>query len=404
LWKSGGHISEHDKNRIVEFFNKRLTSRHKSPITAAWLFQDWKPRYPEEKHQSLPQPPAFPLAHVQHRGTDLQDTDLPDLLTPGSATTNISQLYNPHVGARLAKRLEERSADAILAVENGDFAAQGSIGARIAEDAAAFPSIRSVGLYLAGEGLRLSADLEANPSAKAALYQQALAKYRESSLLLPTDPRPVRGVARINEREELFDEATKGFEHAEGLVLVSKSKRGTPYRMPFLDHEHLRVVRHKIHCLFDLREHSPANVWNRVHKTEELYGLVVHCDNLHRELMEPFSSRQRWWQIEWFMGLVFLAKAWGYLKQHDRMLFCLIHALSFRRSMLANPSTLTNIERANLEWWTEVAFSSREMLTKHFTRRVEQLHAALLHLDYVSVLTTVDDLLLEFRSPGDKNT
>lgn len=403
LWKSGGYLLDHERMRIVEVLNRVLKAKGKPTITVEWLFQDWQLRPPANKHVNPSQ--ARPPLQVQpQRFTiELDDIDLPDLLTPGPATTQIRQIYEPQIGAQLAETLQEHSTNAILAVENGDFGAQSTIGVQIAEEAAEFPNIRGVGLYFSGEGLRLSADLERNPSKRANLYRQAAGKYYEASQLLPSDPRPIRGIARIKEREDLFDEAMEGFSRAEGLVLVSKFRRGVSYRKPFLDHEYLRVIRHKMHCLFDLREKSPNNVWNREHKRQELYGLVVRCDNLHHELMGSFNGRRRWWQIEWFMGLVFLAKAWGSLRQGDRMFVCLLHALSFRRSMFADSKVLNDIERSNLKWWVEVALLFRDLLTKQFVRSVEQLQAALFENNDVAVLVRVDDLVREIRPPGEKS-
>jgi hypothetical protein len=169
-----------------------------------------------------------------------------------------------------------------------------------------------------------------------------------------------------------------------------------------LDHEHLRVARHKIHCLLDIRESNRNCAWNRANKYHELYGLVTQCDNLHHELMGNFKTQKAWWQIEWFMGLVFLAKAWGHLKQPDRTLFCLLNSLSIRRQMLSEHSTLSQIERSNLQWWINVALASNDILTKQFLTSVTQLQTAMADKEGATLVVAIDDLLRPFMPPGER--
>ncbi len=401
LWKSGGGpLREHQKDRIIGVFNEKLKANGRPPITVTWLFEKWRSRS-SSLNQTGSEVLVFPQVQIKRNKVDLRGVDLPDLLAPSCASVRIHQLYAPYIGQKLAKKLHEHSKNAIVAVENGDFEGQTRVGLQIAGDTQEFPSICGTGLYLAGEGLRLSADLESNPSKKANFYQHASAKYQEASELFPLDPRPVRGSARIKECEGLLDVATQGFYRAEGLVLTSKFQPEIDFRKPFLDHEHLRVVRHKIHCLFDLREQGRANAWNHEHKQRELEGFVVHCDNLHNELMASFHGRERWSQIEWFMGLVFLAKAWGHLKQNDRMLWRLLHALKIRRGMFIESDKLTGIEHANLEWWIGVAISFNDLMPKHLVRSIDRFHSALQEKDYRTVLISIDDLVREISRPGE---
>jgi hypothetical protein len=149
----------------------------------------------------------------------------------------------------------------------------------------------------------------------------------------------------------------------------------------------------------DIRANNSNNAWNLEHKSHELHGLVVQCDNLHNELMSSFKTRQRWWKIEWFMGLVFLAKAWGKLKQSDRMLLCLLHALSVRRQMLLNSETLTQVERANFEWWINVALSSKEFLTGQLVASVEKFQMALFQKKDADAIRQIDEMIRHIQPP-----
>ncbi len=132
-----------------------------------------------------------------------------------------------------------------------------------------------------------------------------------------------------------YDEALEYFWKAKGLCLLGLASAG-PKERPDLAHEVLRTSRHLIHCLLDIRRTSPSSPWNRENKRQELQGYILECENLHRELMPVFKAEEKWSTIEWFMGLVFVAKAWAAVGNQEKMQAALFKRLCFGGSTEAD--------------------------------------------------------------------
>lgn len=253
--------------------------------------------------------------------------------------------------------------------------------------------------YFKAEGLRLLADLETPGSRRqTALLNEALQTYERASQLLPNDPRPLRGQGRITEQAQDFDGALKHFKLAWGLCLAESSRTTT---VPELDlaHEILRSTRHFIHCLLDIRSTNPSSDWHRDQKERELEGYLQMCESLHLESMTRFESEPDWYYIEWFMGFVFLAKAWGAVGNRERMQQDLVFALDARRRIMKPTLSLSAVETANLQWWLAVARTQGNVLTPDFMKKVERLDSAVKSGDAAAVHRAIADVVGWYISP-----
>lgn len=375
-----GRKSTTTERAVVEAINEKLGKAHR--ITAMELFRDWVELPAESRVKPEPR-----------RAKIFTPEELPDLLTPGVPPAQLQRFYSRHLGADLAGKLATYSRDAIAAVESGNFEQQVKLGKVIAEAGEEFPQLLAVGKYFTGEGLRLLGDIAVGQNERERYYRDAALSYHEAVQANEGDPRPLRGLARIEERKENLDKAEYGFEEAEALTMLLKVKTASGAASFYLQHELLRVMRHKIHCLLAIRARNRASKWNSVRKTSELFGLVIRADNAHRELMGSFADQPRWSQIEWFMGWVFLAKAWGSLQQRDQLYLALLHGLAARRTLLRRNAPLDNVERMNLNWWIEVALSFRSLLDSKFTQAVERMKGALSINQNEEVLRLIDGLV-----------
>lgn len=318
-----------------------------------------------------------------------------DIWTPGVTQAAITAHFEPALGSEMASRIWQHSSLAVDAVARGDFLAERAIGEALEREADGQPCLMAEGAYLSGEGFRLLADLEQDPAIRQELRKQAAAKYHLCAELLPGDPRPLRGLGRTYEVDGRLGDALDLFRKAKALCLASleqQAHRG-------LEHEALRTSRHFIHCLLDVRSSDRLSVWHREHKRSELEGYVHHCANLHMDLMPRLKTDPRWFGIEWFMALVFLAKAWGAVGSPERKTNALVHALLARRKLIGPERPLTPIERANLAWWGEVALTEPMPVQPALTRHAERLQTHLAGLDDRAVIQVLDEALLYVAPP-----
>jgi tetratricopeptide (TPR) repeat protein len=241
----------------------------------------------------------------------------------------------------------------IKAVEDGDFAQQVVLGQHVENAFEDVLDIAASGTYFRAEGLRLSAPLQAEDQRRRDFLEEAESAYVHAASSLPNDARPLRGLGRVLEVQGNLGKAEQILHRAKALaVLAHVAESATALGAA---HERLRTTRHYVHCVLDMRSESPASVWNTEQKEEQLRGYVVECANLHAELMPLYQRRPLWAQIEWFMGLVFLAKAWASLGDVPNATFALLHALRFRVDLLPAEGMLSAVEHANLVWWLSVA-------------------------------------------------
>ncbi len=321
-----------------------------------------------------------------------------DLWTPGPSRDEIVAHYAPLVGDDTAQELVVLSESAIAAVGAGDFAAQLDVGQRLLALGTDNKYLQAEGAYLSAEGFRLLADVEQDPSRAAELQRKALEQYRIASELLPTDPRPLRGIGRTLEVRGQYDEALRAFTDAKGLCLTHLARSGADQR-PDVAHETLRTTRHLIHCILDIRNTNALSDWNRETNTRLLEGYLFESDEFHRQLLPRFSHSKSWWLIEWFMGFVFLARAWGDVGNTQRMRYALGFALEARRKLMDSEEPLSTVERSNLRWWLAVARERAAAFTPRTRQLLDQLRESLDKNDSRLVFRLIDDILLPAKAP-----
>ena len=320
------------------------------------------------------------------------------LWTPGTTESDFMEFYKRFLGDADARHLWQISQTSINAVAKGDFGKQVAAGTELASLVPQNSVLAGEAAYFKGEGLRLLADMEPSADRKENLRAEAVEEYTRASAILNNDPRPLRGLGRITELKGNFDGALTYFTIAKGLCL-SESKRESAASLLDIAHEILRTSRHFIHCLLDIRETNLASVWHRLRKELELEGYLRESENLHLEHMPKFQAVPDWYYIEWFMGFVFLAKAWGSLDKFVQMQRMLVKALDARRRILGSSTALTIVERANLEWWLGIAKTYFDKCDPEFAAGVNRLQVALSKNDATAVAIAIEEIIGPIVSP-----
>jgi len=322
----------------------------------------------------------------------LSRISLPDLLTPGVSSDEFIREYEAVVGRKEARDLLRIRDRAIRAVAGGRFKAQVALGEEIQAFRPDDPYLVGIGHYFAGEGLRLLADLAEEAADKEMLLGRAVTAYGAAEALLPHDPRPLRGLGRINEIQLNLRLAQQQFEQAEGLSIVALNT-ASPGQHSAMAHERLRTARHLLHSLIDLRRASTTSVWHKERKKRELEGLVAKCENLHHELLPYFSGSPAWQSIEAFMGYVFIAEAWGALGCAGPFRRALLRAIGYRAATMRRGAAPSEVERMNLFWIASVANDGRQLLTAALRKEFVALQTSLLTHSDASVRGTLKRLV-----------
>jgi hypothetical protein len=316
--------------------------------------------------------------------------------TPGNSESEFLSFYTPIIGDAAARHLWAINRNSISAVSQGNFQRQIGVSDELHSLVPDNVILAGEASYFKAEGLRLLADVERTPEKKGILRDQATDEYLHAETLLKDDPRPIRGLGRLLEIKGDFNGALKQFTIAKGLCLTQRSRDSLTSNLD-LAHEILRSTRHFIHCLLDIRSTNLSSAWHRVNKEHEIEGYLSECENLHFENMPQFLSEPAWYYIEWFMGLVFLAKAWGGLGHFTHMQRTLVKALDARRRLLVPASDLSPVERANLEWWLSVARMYHNVgFEPDFSKMLDRVEAALRANDLSALRSSIDEIVALF--------
>ena len=120
--------------------------------------------------------------------------------------------------------------------------------------------------------------------------------------------------------------------------------------------------------------------------------------------MKRFSSFRGWALIEWFMALVFFAKAWGEVGSVDRKTLCLMRALKVRRLVVPRNRPLTPSEqvnlRWNLRWWAGVALETKSRPKRYdILSKAEDLVDALASATDEYLVSMIDNMLRVYDVP-----
>ena len=329
--------------------------------------------------------------------------DLPDILTPGGVVLldGLARDFTEGTVERWAALGEE----AIVAVEQGDFPAHVTVGQRIVDESGGLRQIRAAGHYLKAEGHRLLAGMNKDQQVRAAMLDASLAEYALAAEIYPHSPRAIRGSASVLEARGDLGQALDHYARAKGMSLEQAHTPSAISERPLLLHEILRVTRHEIHCISEIRRTSPASTWRRVNKEEELRGFLVHSQNSHHEFLTGFRFRQRWYLLEWFMALVFFGKVWGDLGDSQQMTNSLLRALKVRRALISGTEPLTAIERANLRWWMNAALSrDRARTWGSLAPNLDAFENALHTGSDREILSAMDEMIAFITAPSEQNT
>lgn len=324
---------------------------------------------------------------------------LPDVLTPGLTSAALQATMSTSMGDEIAKRLVAISKAATEAVENGDFASQERIGRELVILGESEPSLTAPGHYFIAEGLRLQAD-HAVGDVRSSLLDRASTEYEVAREFDPTSVRAIRGLARTYEVLGDQPTAVNLFQLAYGMTRQQLAELSSlPPDLRFeLSHEALRVTRHHVHVLGGLRMSDPVAA--RIAGVDDvlLHRLSAESGALHRERLPMFEASSRWTQIEWFMGLSFLAKSYAAIGDDSTALVELASALYARRQMIEPGRELTGVELSNLRWWLSIAKTLRREHPDGLPTALDNLEATLAAGDAGSILGAVDAILVVVRS------
>jgi hypothetical protein len=142
--------------------------------------------------------------------------------------------------------------------------------------------------------------------------------------------------------------------------------------------------------------HGPSA---RDSKLRQLHGLILESEELHRSTLPKFAAQHDWMYIEWFMGLVLLAKAYATVADHQRAWLSLLHALSARMAMM-DPvrDRLSPVERGNLIWWCGTAKAVKPPMVD-FESSVAGITEAVTIGDVRAVWMYMQDIVSPIQSP-----
>lgn len=352
-----------------------------------WL-EEWK----------IPQLGEMKTAGVEHKAPTLAGAAdgkrmLPDVLTPGFSLSALESDLDLKLDPAVGERLERAAEDAVTAVETGDFALQEKVGRDLLEMSEHVPHLRPAGHYFIAEGLRLQADLAAGPD-RTTLRTRAIEEYERTRELEPQSVRAVRGLARTYEALGDPEQAATLFQigYAAGLSQLVEADQSDPKHRLELSHEILRVTRHHVHCLGELRLADPVAFRLLASSDDHLHKLARESHSLHRARLPLFDKYKRWSQIEWFMGLTLLAKAYVSVGDDFRAAQELSFALMQRVRMLDARGSLSPVELSNIRWWLSVATSLRKEPLPGWFLALDRLGLALSDPSAQSVRSALEDV------------
>lgn len=322
---------------------------------------------------------------------------IPDVFTPGIDELAIRKVLAPLLASDQIERVVQISRESFEAVEQGDFSKQTLLGESLIEVAGDLPDFHASGLYFAAEGYRLLADVESDTTRQAEFRDIASQYYSDAIRISPETPSSYRGLGRIREIEGDLSEAMRLFEVAYGYALAGFAAGKTLPKAPALAHEILRTSRHRLHCIMGVRDSVPGSRWNQEVNVAEVRGDTEKADRYHQELMELFRSQPKWMWIEFFMAMVFLARAWGSIGNSLRAEYYFLEALHARRRLLESGRGLTAVEQSNLRWWVANVCSTENM-SKSLYAQCEELSSLLTASSPAAIVEKVDEIIQPVRA------
>ena len=327
---------------------------------------------------------------------------LPDILTPNLTGIDTLRSYAPIVGEEAASWLAGVQERVIQSIETAQFEQQDKIADEILAANMGLPELTVTGHYLQGEARRLMSDMARDPQTKGRLQAEAITSYETALELAPGETRALRGLARTLEVQGDIGKALTLFEDAR-IRALSAFRDGAGQSQNGVIHEVLRSTRHYAACIVDAIDQNPRSEWSKELGLLQLHGLVAESDHLHRGTLDKFAGSSDWIDIEWFMGLVLLAKGYSKVGDSERAWSTLLFALMARVRMF-NPDAVSRsaVELANLGWWCATALRIRH-LPAQADRLVCALQDAVTSGDIFAIETAAQNLISPVVPPWGKN-
>lgn len=334
-------------------------------------------------------------------GPEKRSTNVPppDVLTPAIDGSRLVQsLYEPLVGREVADWLADVQVRVIYTIENADFESQQRIAEELLTVDADVPHLKASANYLLGEAKRLQADFVDDVQQRRRALNGAFEAYSTALDLDGGSPRALRGLARIHEVQGDFGEAMSLYRQARAAALHAYTESAERTHNEHA-HEVLRATRHYVSCISEVIRENRQSSWARESGRTQLHGLALESTDLHRTILPRFRADRDWMRIEWFMGLVLLAKGYAAVGDMYRAWLSLLHALMARVEMMdATSANLSRVERGNLLWWCKIA-SIVNVPAFEFGRIVEDIHRDVDLNNKPAVLASIEEALLPLRPP-----
>jgi len=338
-----------------------------------------------------------PTVHTVHLVTRPSVPHLPDVLTPVfDGRCPIVSSYAPVVGEEAARWLGDIQMRVTDTIEQANFAAQQRIAKDLLAEDLGIIELRASAYYLLGEATRLQADF-CDDGAREQLLDAATDAYG-AAVDLNGSIRALRGLGRVREVRGDIAGALRLYGRARAGALLAYTDGGDAPDSEAA-HEVLRATRHYVACASQASLASPTGLPVPHSKLTQFHGAIAESCDLHYTILPGFSASTRWMQIEWFMGLVLLARAYTVVGNHHQSWLCLAHALDARIGMMdpAQPS-LSAIERGNLLWWLRCARAVKAPVPD-FDAQLDLLDAAVESGDTSTAWVTMCDIVWPIRPP-----
>ena len=331
-------------------------------------------------------------------GETLAGLPLPDVLTPSLNDSDLVRIsYTPVVGHEAASWLQSIQSDITHSIEIADFSAQEAIARRLLENDFEMPKLAASGHYMLGEAQRLQADFVSNSAERGRLLNAAADSYSTALDLDPDSARSRRGLGRVYEVKGNIGNALKLYSRARLKALdefesdeLSNSEAA---------HEVLRSTRHYASCMSQRLAEDVQGPSARDSSIRQLHGIILGSEDLHRSILPKFAAQSDWMYIEWFMGLVLLAKSYSVAQDIQRAWFSLLYALSARMEMMDETAlSLSAVERGNITWWCNTA-KTVKLQNPSSRVGVERLAESVAKDDVRMVWVNMRDLVWPVQAP-----
>lgn len=320
---------------------------------------------------------------------------VPDLLTPIASNT-LARVLSLEFGTEVGEDILRIAKSAVSSIEEGNFTLQVELGKEIYVHPELPPPLRATGAYFMAEGYRLQ--MASRPSSeKTSFLKRAEEMYAASLGLSGENPRALRGLGRVAEMAGDYSKALGLYTKARESVSAGLANSAYANQHPMMVHELLRISRHRINCLSSMENAATRSSSNR--QTLEL--LLEETESLHLDHLVAFRAWPKWMQLEWFMALVFIGRAWGSLGNDIRMSTCLTSALHCKRTLMSARLVLTPVDRENLTWWVSVANECSKKVPKwELVPLIQRMDAALTAGADLKVLQSMRELIRKGLPPN----